>query len=73
MPQAPMAQGLLELLSLPQALMAQGLLAREPPQAPMAQGSEGQRRQGRQPPPMAREPERVLPELVLRAPGQAPA
>jgi len=47
MPQAPMAQGLLELLSLqqalmaqwlPQAPMAQGLLAREPERATMAQG-----------------------------------
>ena len=34
MPQAPMAQGLLELLSLQQALMAQWL-----PQAPTPQGS----------------------------------
>ena len=45
MPQAPMAQGLLELLSLQQALMAQWL-----PQAPTPQE-----------PVLAREPERALP------------
>ena len=68
MPQAPMAQGLLELLSLqqalmalwlPQAPMAQGLLAREPPErAPPERAPQGQRRQGRQgpPEPMARQP-----------------
>ena len=67
MPQAPMAQGLLELLSLqqalmaqwlPQAPMAQGLLAREPERAPPEQAPQGQRRQGRpeRPEPMARQP-----------------
>ena len=67
MPQAPMAQGLLELLSLqqalmaqwlPQAPMAQGLLAREPERALPEQAPQGQRRQGRQEPPepMARQP-----------------
>ena len=67
MPQAPMAQGLLELLSLqqalmaqwlPQAPMAQGLLAREPERAPPERAPQGQRRQGRQEPPepMARQP-----------------
>ena len=67
MPQAPMAQGLLELLSLqqalmaqwlPQAPMAQGLLAREPERAPPEQAPQGQRRQGRPEPPepMARQP-----------------
>ena len=67
MPQAPMAQGLLELLSLqqalmaqwlPQAPMAQGLLAREPERAPPERALQGQRRQGRPEPPepMARQP-----------------
>ena len=67
MPQAPMAQGLLELLSLqqalmapwlPQAPMAQGLLAREPERALPEQAPQGQRRQGRPEPPepMARQP-----------------
>ena len=69
MPQAPMAQGLLELLSLQQALMAQwlpqapmaqgqGLLAREPERAPQERAPQGQGRQGRQEPPepMARQP-----------------
>jgi hypothetical protein len=67
MPQAPMAQGLLELLSLqqalmaqwlPQAPMAQGLLAREPERAPPERAPQGQRRQGRPEPPepMARQP-----------------
>ena len=60
MPQAPMAQGLLELLSLqqalmaqwlPQAPMAQGLLAREPERAPQERAPQGQRRQGRPEPP----------------------
>ena len=50
MPQAPMAQGLLELLSLQQALMAlcspeperaQGLLAPEPERAPQGRPRPG--------------------------------
>ena len=52
MPQAPMAQGLLELLSLQQALMALWL-----PQAPMAQGllaREPERAPPERPPPSAR-------------------
>jgi hypothetical protein len=67
MPQAPMAQGLLELLSLqqalmaqwlPQAPMAQGLLAREPERAPPERPPRRQGRQGRPEPPepMARRP-----------------
>ena len=67
MPQAPMAQGLLELLSLqqalmalwsPQAPMAQGLLAREPERAPQERPPRRQGRQGRPEPPepMARQP-----------------